>query len=173
MKTKTFTIPGIAILLAALMSASPAIAQKGSFDIAAGVGLTTLDDKLGGDSGASFDLRAGYFVTDRFEIEIQSAHASSILEGSFSAHTLNAVYYFDTEGDFAPYIADAESDRLFTAGIEDAGTALRAALGGRFEIGQPGGAFSRAEISVLSEDSFDDDATHTGITLLFGWNFGD
>ena len=178
MKTNTLATFPAAILIVTLVTAPPALAQKGSFELGAGIGLTSLDEKLGGDSGASLDLRAGYFVTDRFEIEIQSAYASSIVEGSFSAYTLNAVYHFDVEGDFVPYLlagvgeAQASIDRLFAPSIEDDGTALRAAIGGRFEIGQPGGMFSRAEISGLSEDSFDDDATHIGITLLFGWNFG-
>jgi opacity protein-like surface antigen len=178
MKTKTLVLISAAISIVTLVTASPVLAQKGSFELGAGIGLTSLDDKLGGDSGASLDLRAGYFVTDRFEIEIQSAYASSIVEGSFKAYTLNALYHFDVEGDFVPYLlagvgeAQASIDHLFAPSIEDNGTALRGAIGGRFEIGQPGGVFSRMELSALNEDSFDEDETHIGITLLFGWNFG-
>ena len=120
----------------------------------------------------------GYFVSDRVEIELQSAHASSILEGSFSAHTLNALYHFEAEGNFVPYVlvgagtADVEEDTPFFApSSKDEGTALRAAFGGRFDFGQTGGAFSRVEISALNEDSFGEDATHSTIIVLFGWNF--
>ena len=68
--------------------------------------------------------------------------------------------------------ADVEEDTpLFVPSPEDEGTALRAAFGGRFDIGQTGGAFSRVEVSALNEDSFDEDATHIALSILFGWNF--
>ena len=178
MRSEMLFSASLGIALFALLAAAPASAQKGSFELGLGAGLTTLDNKLGGDTGGSLDFRIGYFVTDLFAIELQSAHASTILEGSFSAHTLNAVYHFDVEGDFVPYVlvgagtADAQVDALFVAPIEDDGSAVRVAVGGRFEIGQPGGALSRAEISALNEDSFGDDATHLTFSVLFGWNFG-
>jgi len=178
MRTKTSALAVLATLILAFVAAPSALAQKGSFELSLGAGLTTLDDKLGGDTGGSLDFRVGYFVNDRLEIELQSAHATSIVDGSFSAHTLNAVYHFEAEGDFLPYvlvgagIADVREDTpLFAASPEDEGTALRAAFGGRFDIRQTGGAFSSVEISALNEDSFDEDATHIAISVLFGWNF--
>ena len=178
MKTRTIALAVLTTLILAFVATPPALAQKGSFELSLGAGLTALDDKLGGDTGGSLDLRLGLFVTDRVEIELQSAHASSIPGGSFSAHTLNAVYHFEAEGDFVPYVlvgagtADVEEDTpFFVPSSKDEGTALRAAFGGRFEIGQPGGAFCRAELSALNEDSFDEDATHGAISVLFGWNF--
>ena len=149
MRTRTIAPSVLVTLALAAVGVPPAIAQKGSFDLSAGVGLTRLDDKLGGDSGGSLDFRAGYFVTDQVEIEIQSTYASSIVDGSFHAYTLNALYHFDIEGNFVPYVlagvgqADAEIDALFTPSIEDDSTALRAAIGARFEIGQPSGWFGR------------------------------
>ena len=72
---------------------------------------------------------------------------------------------------FGAGTADAQVDDIFMAPIDDDGTALRAAFGGRFEIGQPGHAISRLELSVLNEDSFDDDGTHISFSVLFGWRF--
>ena len=169
--------------LLGLLLATPGLAQKGGFELAAGGGLMKLDNKLGGDTGGLLDLRAGYFVTDRFEIEVQSTQASSILEGSFDALTLNALYHFEIEGDFIPYVlvgagtADTELDRpIFGAGdsrdFEDDGTALRVAVGGRFWFGDRYRPSIRLELSILNEDSFDNDATHAGISCVFGWRFG-
>jgi hypothetical protein len=104
MKTRTIALAVLATLILAFVATPPALAQKGSFELSLGAGLTTLDDKLGGDTGGSLDFRVGYFVTDWLVLELQSAHASTILEGSFSAHTLNAVYHFEVEGDFVPYV---------------------------------------------------------------------
>ena len=103
MKSKKIVLALMAALILAFVAAPPALAQKGSFEVSLGAGLTTLDDKIGGDTGWSLDARLGYFVTDRWAIELQSAHASSILEGSFEAHTLNVVYHFKVEGDAVPY----------------------------------------------------------------------
>ena len=178
MKPKKIALASVAALLLAFLATPSAFAQQGSFELALGASLASLDNKLGGDTGAGVDFRIGYFVTDRLELEIQSAYASSILEGSFAAHTLNVVYHFEVEGDSLPYVlvgagtADVQLDALFVAPIEDDGTALRAAVGGRFEIGQLGRSFARAEISALSEDSFNEDATHFSISVLWGWNFG-
>lgn len=178
MKTRKTDLAVLATLILVLVATPPASAKEGEFELSIGAGLTALDDKLGGDTGGSLDLRLGYFVTDRFALELQSVHASSVVDGAFTAHTLNALYHFDVEGDFVPYVlagvgqAEVEIDELFVPSIEDDSTALRAAIGARFEIGQTGGWFSRVEISALHEDSFDEDATHVSIGILFGWNFG-
>lgn len=162
-----------------LLAAAPATAQEGSLEIGLGGGLIDLDEKLGGDSGLALDLRAGYFVTDRFEMEIQSVHASSILEGSFRAHTLNALYHFSDRKGLVPYVligagtADVELDCFFCPPVEDEGTALRAAAGGRFWLGERQRAAVRTELSALNEDAYGDNATHVGCTVVFSWRFGD
>jgi opacity protein-like surface antigen len=177
MRTSNLVLASLVTLTLVFAAAPPASAAQGSFELALGGGLKTLDDKLGGDAGWGLDFRVGYFVTDRFAIELQSAYASTILEGSFAAHTLNAVYHFEIEGDFVPYVlvgagtADVQVDALFTAPTEEDDTAFRAAVGGRFEIGQQGRAFTRAEISLLNEGTFDRDSSHFAFSVLWGWNF--
>ena len=179
MKAKMIAVASMGIALLLLLTATPATAQKGGFEIGVGAGLTELDNKLGGDMGLSLDLRAGYFVTDRFELEVQSTQASTILEGSFDAYTLNAVYHFGEMEGNTPYIligagtADTELDGpLFGLSPQDDGTALRAAAGVRSWLGEQDRASVRLEISALFEDSFGRDSTHLSLTCNFGWRFG-
>lgn len=179
MKAKMIAAASMGIALLLLLTATPATAQKGGFEIGVGAGLTELDNKLGGDMGLSLDLRAGYFVTDRFELEVQSTQASTILEGSFDAYTLNAVYHFGEMEGNTPYIligagtADTELDGpLFGLSPQDDGTALRAAAGVRSWLGEQDRASVRLEISALFEDSFGRDSTHLSLTCNFGWRFG-
>ncbi len=177
-RARAITGATMGVALVGLLAATPAISQKGDFEIGAGAGLTGLDDKLGGDSGLSLDLRAGYFLTDRFEIEIQNARASSILEGSFNAITLNAVYHFERPGRFVPYVllgagtVEVELDEFPDERISDDGNALRAAVGGRFKLGAEQRSSIRVELGALNEDSFGDDSTHVSLTCSFGWRFG-
>ena len=178
MKTKTPTLLSVGTLIVALAAASPALAQKGSFELGLGAGLTILDDKLGGDTGLSGDFRAGYYFTDRFEVEVQHTYASSVVDGAFTSDTLNAVYYFPNDEGSLPYllvgagIADVELDALFVDSETDEGTAIRAAAGIRFGRDAWQRAFFRAELSALAEDSFDENSTHLSAMVLFGWNFG-
>ena len=167
---------GIALL--ALLAATPAAAQKGGFDIGVGLGLVTLDDKLGNDTGSDLALRVGYFVTDRFELELRSSEAYSIVGGGFSAHTLSTVYHFAQMDGVVPFVllgagmADAEVDGIFREPIGDEGTALRAAFGTRFRFGEEKRASVRVELSFLNEDSFDEGATHAALTATTSWRLG-
>ncbi len=183
MSTTTWTRTTIGIAALVLIFAAPGFAQKGTFEVAAGVGLMKLDDKLGGDTGGALDLRVGYFLSDRFELEAQYLQASTIVEGSFDALTLNALYHFETAGDFVPYLlfgagqADTELDRpLFSSepssSYADDGVAFRAGVGGRFWLGEHSRSSIRIELSAMNEDSFGDDATHVGFTGVFGWRLG-
>ncbi|MEM9553504.1 MAG: outer membrane beta-barrel protein [Acidobacteriota bacterium] len=167
---------GLALILLTAVSAS---AQRGSFELTAGAGSMSLDDKLGDDSGLALDLRVGYFVTDRVEIEIQRSSASSILEGSFDATTLNAVYHFESSRLIVPYVVGGVGlvyveidDQLFGPPLDDDGTALRAAIGGRIRLGDSQRASLRVELTALHEDTFDEDSTHLGLTTSFAWRFG-
>lgn len=178
MKAKTFipTWTGIALLV--VLVATPATAQKGEFEIGLGAGFTSLDDKLGGDAGLGLELRAGYFVTDRFELELRSTQASSMLDGSFSAYTLNVIYHLADREGLVPYvlvgagIADVEVDALFRDPLTDESTALRAAVGTRSRFGEAQRGSVRTELSALSEDSFNDRSTHVSLTVILGWHFG-
>ncbi|MEO1087117.1 MAG: hypothetical protein AAFY88_23015, partial [Acidobacteriota bacterium] len=76
-------------LLGILGGPSTAAAQqRGDFEIGGGPGVLDLDDKLGGDTGLALDARVGYFLTNRFQLEVQHTTASSVLDGSFRATTL-------------------------------------------------------------------------------------
>ena len=175
---RTTTQATILFALACLFIAAPASAQKGDFEIGAGIGLIELDDKLGGDGGLTADLRIGYFVTDRFQLEVQNSRASSIFDGSFDALTLNALYHWDRKTRIVPYVlvglgrADVTLDKVPGAQQEDDATAFRAAIGARFWLGSKERASLRLELGALNEDSFDDDSTHLGISSVFSWRFG-
>lgn len=164
--------------LIGVVASLPAAAQQGDFEVGAGLGFMELDDKLGGDSGLSADLRIGYFVTDRFQLEIQNTRASSILSGSFDALTLNAIYHWDRKTRIVPYVlvgagrADVDLDDFFGERPDDDGTALRAAVGARFWLGSKERASLRVEFGALNEDSFGEDSTHLGLTSSFSWRFG-
>ena len=168
----------ILVLLTCLCIAAPASAQRGDFEIGAGLGFAHLDDKLGGDGGLTAELRVGYFVTDRFQLEIQNSRASSIFDGSFDALTLNALYHWDRKTRIVPYVlvglgrADVTLDKVPGAQQEDDATALRAAIGARFWLGSKERASLRLELGALNEDSFGDDSTHLGFSSVFSWRFG-
>lgn len=178
MKTKMITHAVLGLVILTLLATTPAFAQKGAFEIGLGGGLMVLDDKLGGDTGLSLDLRAGYFFTDRFEIELQRNYASSVVEGAFTSDTLNAVYHFPTEESLVPYVlvgagvADVELDALFVNSQHDEATALRAAVGGRFGKSRWKRTTVRAELSALTEDSFGEDSVHVGVTVAVSVRLG-
>jgi hypothetical protein len=168
----------VGIALIGLLAATPASSQKGGFELGVGAGLMRLGDKLGGDTGLSLDLRVGYFLTTRFEVELQGTQASAAVEGGFRAYTLNAVYHFLDPAGFVPYVligagtADVERDGFLTERVDDDAGALRAAIGGRFRLGDHKRSYFRVELWALEEDSFGADSTHLGLTCAFSWRFG-
>ncbi|MEM1178308.1 MAG: outer membrane beta-barrel protein [Acidobacteriota bacterium] len=165
--------------LAGFALASPVAAQqRGDVEVGGGPGILELDDKLGGDTGLALDARVGFFVTDRFQLELQHTSASSVLDGSFRATTLNALYYFGPSRRFlSPYgllgagRADVRLDNILGPDAADEATALRAALGVRMGLGSSDYAALRVELSALREDAFGDSATHLGLTVAFLWRF--
>ncbi|MEM9598255.1 MAG: DUF6326 family protein [Acidobacteriota bacterium] len=172
------------LALMALAAATPSAAQqKGQFEIGLGIAALELDDKLGGDTGLGLEVRFGYSVTDRFQIELQHSSASSILDGSFRATSLNGLFFFgEARRKVIPYAllgvgrADARLDDVLRFGDAEASTddatALRAALGARLSLGADKRTSMRLELTALREDAFGDDATHLGLSSTFLWRLG-
>ncbi|MEO1086803.1 MAG: outer membrane beta-barrel protein, partial [Acidobacteriota bacterium] len=110
---------------------------------------------------------------------VQHTTASSLLDGSFRATTLNALFYFGRNRRFlSPYglvgvgRADVRLDNVLSPDDADDATAFRAALGARFALGASDHAALRIELSVLREDAFGETSTLLGLTGVFLWRFG-
>ncbi len=176
----------LAALLALLsLTATPPVAaqEKGHFEIGLGLAALELDSKLGGDTGLGSEGRVGYFVTDRFQLEIQHTSASAILDGSFQVTTLNGLYYFGSnQRSFSPYgllgvgRAEVRLDDVIGFGVAGDATddtlAFRAALGARVALGTSDRTSLRLEATALKEEAFGDDATHIGLSSTFFWHLG-
>ncbi|MEM7587816.1 MAG: outer membrane beta-barrel protein [Acidobacteriota bacterium] len=167
------------IVLSLAFVASASAQQRGSFEIGLGIAALELDDKLGGDTGLGMEGRLGYFVTERFQLEIQHSSASAILDGSFQATTLNGLFDFGRDRRFfSPYVllgvgrAEVRLDRVIAGDATDDALALRAALGVRLDLGANDRTSLRLEVTGLREEAFGSAATHVGLSSTFFWRFG-
>lgn len=168
-----------ALTLFLLAAATPAAwGQAGSFELGINGGLIEFDDNVGGEREFRFDVRGGYFFNDHFQLEGQAIRATSIFDLDLEVFMVNAVFHFGGNERFTPYalvgagIANLEfSQGFFRRSVDDSGTALQAALGARFYVGN-GGNSIRIEVSALNEETFDDDATNISLTGGFSWRFG-
>ena len=169
----------LAFLLTLILSPA-ALAQKGGVEIGGDAGILEFDDELGGEQEFRGDFRAGYFFTDRLELEGQYLHATSIFDLALTAYMVNGVYHFrSADAGVVPYVlagvgsADVEVTPFFLGPvISDNGTALQAALGVRFYVGDEHRGSWRLEVSALNEDTFDEDSTHLSLVGGFSWRFG-
>ena len=165
-------------ILLLLVSAPAAWAQAGSFEFGVGGGVTELDDNVGGEREFRAEVRGGYFITDHFQLEGQLLRVTSVFDLSLTAYMINGVFHFGTDQGIVPYVlvgagvADLGfSGFPFNSSVDDQGTALQAAVGTRFFLGDTGRSV-RLELSTLREDSFDEDSNYLSFTAGFNWRFG-
>lgn len=155
----------------------PATASAGDFELGFGFANVEFDDNIGGDSDFGFDLRAGYFLTERFELELEYMSATAIFDADLTTVTLNAVFNFKTGGSFVPYVlvgagqAHLGRGSLFGSSFGDDGTAYKAGVGARLYFGRSKHASFRLELAALGEDTFDESSNHGILFAGLGWKF--
>jgi opacity protein-like surface antigen len=154
----------------------------GNGEIGFDFGFAQLDDEVSGDSGGRFSIRGGYFFTDLFQLEGQSAAiVVSEAEGtnidiSLSTFFINAVFNFHPSDQLVPYalVGYGTANLEFSNGgsIDDNSGAWQVAAGTRFFIGKSKRASVRVDLSYMSEETFDESSSHFSAVVGFSWRLG-
>jgi opacity protein-like surface antigen len=164
----------------------PALAaiQQGNGELGVDFGQQQFDSNTGFDTGTSLGLRGGYFFNKNVELEGQLASSSETVDqagtsvdGHFRSYMVNGVYNFNTPKDIVPYalagvgIADNSVD---AAGVtaSDSGTAFQIGAGSRFYFGKAKKAAFRVDLSMIRENTFNENSTHTNASAGFTWRLG-
>lgn len=193
MKNQSLSALAVATLLTAIPTVSAngqqagAHAQEaGNWELGFGIGATRFDKSVDAnqDEEVRKELRGGYFLTDRFELEAQISRADAVLGATFDAGMVNAVYNFTDfagTGAAVPYVlVGAGLARLEDIpflweqkeGIEEEGLAVQAGIGTRIFFGQSRRVAARLEASILSEELLDERAEHLSATAGLVWRIG-
>ena len=168
-----------------MLAAAPSQAQlrAGNWELGFGLGATRFDSNLDEDNETEIrqELRGGYLLTDRFELEAQVSRADAALGATFDAAMLNAVFNFGGTRAAVPYIlagvgAARIEDVPFSfenkEGIEEQGLAVQAGIGTRLFFGASRRVAARLEASVLSEELLEERGEHLSVTAGLVWRIG-
>lgn len=153
--------------------------QKGDFELGFGVGTTWFDDAYTEeDADYRAEVRGGYFLTDRFELEVEAARSVGVLDLNLDTLFLNAVVNFPL-GRAVPYFlvgggtARIDETILFSDDEFSAdGAAYQAAIGSRFFFGDDSRVAARIELSSTFEDLLEDTNNHLSLTAGLLWRLG-
>jgi len=176
---------GILLVLSAVsLAVSPALAGigKGNGEIGFDFGMAQVDDNVTDDSGGRFSFRGGYFFSDLFQLEGQSAAiVVSEAEGtnvdiSLSTFFVNAVFNFHPSEQLVPYalagFGTANLEYSSGISIDDDSGAWQVAVGSRFFFGKSKRPSVRVELSYLAEETFDESSNHVSAVVGFSWRLG-
>ena len=171
--------------LLALLSAVPATAQTAGktweIGFGAGSGAVSGDDDFKLD--LRFDGRAGYFLNDHVQLELQLLRADAVLDAQLSAAFGNLVVNFRPDERVVSYafagggvarIEDVDFlDFVDEAEEEDDGTAYQVGFGTRIFLGDSDVMALRLEASNLWTDTDLFGSTrNTSLTVGLSWSFG-
>ncbi len=172
--------------LVLLCVGAPAFAamNEGEKEIGVGFGQTSVDDDLGIDSATHYAVRGGYAINDRIQIEGQFSSASddgmvgaTPVDTKMNLIMVNGMWNFHPRDHITPFVlvglgrSDVEVELGGTT-VDDNGLAYQFGGGSRFFFGKQKKAAFRFDVSLVSEDSFDDSSTHMNATAGFTWRFG-
>ncbi len=174
------------IAIFVLMLSTPAMASIGEGNTEVGVdfGITELDSNTFDESGITMGIRGGYHFTDLFELEGQFSSTSADdevagVDVDLDVTTLfvNGVFNFHPTEEIVPYIlvGIGTTDVDVNVGgvsVDDSATATQIGFGSRFFFGQAKKVAVRVEVSFISEDTFDEDSSHTNILGSLTWKLG-
>jgi len=173
---------GLATMACGLLLAVPTATAgigEGNWEVGFGLGVTEFDSELTDDSGSYLDVRGGYFLTDRFQLEGQASDASSdedFVDISITTLFANAVFNFRSGQEVVPYVlVGAGSTTLEVEGFgtaEDDASAVQVAAGSRFFVGSRKKMAIRVELNAISEDTFDERSTHFNLAVGLTWRIG-
>ena len=156
--------------------------RPGSWELGFAVGSANIDSN---DEDFDLDFRAelrgGYQVGDRFQIEVQLLRADALFDAELNAAMLNGVVRLGPRRTFEPYLLfglgtyDLEDFTIFGTApeVSEDGLAYQIGLGSRIYLGDEERMALRLEVSslwldfdVLNQDRF------TSLTGGLSWNFG-
>jgi opacity protein-like surface antigen len=165
-------------LLLAVPTATAGIGE-GNWEVGFGLGVTEFDSEVTDDSGTYLDVRGGYFLTDRFQLEGQVSDASTdedFVDISITSLFANAVFNFRPGKEVVPYLlVGAGSTMLEVEGfgsVDDESTGFQAAVGSRFFVGARKKMAVRLELNAISEDTFNERSTHFNLAAGLTWRIG-
>jgi opacity protein-like surface antigen len=173
------------LLFLLLVSSGPCLADVGRGDWEIGfdtmyifLGTESFESNL--DAGGRVGLRAGYYLTDHFQLEAQYSYSNSEgdcglllcsdIDTTLKTRFVNGVFRFDVEREFKPYllvgIGQARLDFDGDIAIEDDSTAYQAGIGFRIDHRRLG---ARLELLATQDRTFDGRSTHVsfGVGLVF------
>ena len=173
---------GLATMACSLLltvSTATAGIGEGNWEVGFGLGTTEFDSEITDDSGFSVDVRGGYFLTDRFQLEGQLSDASTdedFVDISVTSLFANALFNFRPGKEVVPYLlVGAGSTTLEIEGfgtVDDESAGYQVAVGSRFFVGSRKRMAVRVELNAISEDTFDERSTHFNLAAGLTWRIG-
>jgi opacity protein-like surface antigen len=173
---------GLATMACGLLLAvptTPAGIGAGNWEVGFGLGLTEFDSELTDESGEYLDVRGGYFLTDRFQLEGQVSDGSTdedFVDIALTSLFANAVFNFRPGKEVVPYVlvgAGSTTLEIEAFGtVDDEASAFQAAVGSRFFVGSRKKMAIRVELNAISEDTFDERSTHFNLAAGLTWRIG-
>jgi opacity protein-like surface antigen len=173
--------------IVALLVATPAVADLNAKNGELGIdfGYTHLDSNVSDSAGGRFNFRGGYCFTKLFELEGQGVGIGNEDTGVVDVTTslgidfANAVFNFHpSKREIVPYVLVGIGYAVMTIDLDpgpkddDHGFAYQFAGGSRFFFGDKKRVAVRVELSVITEDTFDETSTHVSLTGGFTWRLG-
>jgi opacity protein-like surface antigen len=178
----------LSCLLAITIPPAEAGISQGNGEIGFGFGLMDFDSNINAETGGRFDFRGGYHFTNLFQLEGQVLSANvtdfkrpgyAFQNTSMGAFLINGVFNFHPSETVVPYalggvgrVGVLDIATTSGAGFDENAPAFQLAGGVRLFFGKSKRAAVRLELSFLREGTFDEDSTHTSLTVGFTWRLG-
>ena len=173
--------------LGVLVFSAPALAgiEKGQGEVGVDYGQTSYDnDGAEFDSSDSLSLRGGYFFTNLFQLEGQYINSDTTVEdfdgvkASTDIMMVNGVFNFMPGKEIKPYVlvglgqASTDIDAEGFGSVDDSGTAYQIGAGSRFFFGKTKRAAFRFDVSMINQDTFEEETTNTTVAGGFTFRLG-
>ena len=132
------------------------------------------------ETGTTFALRGGHFLTPMIEIEgqyLNSSEEASGIDTTMQLLMVNGLFNFHPREDIVPYLlvgvgrASLDID-IGGVSFDDDSMAYQFGGGSRFYFGESKRAAFRFDLTFVNEDTFSQSSTHTNVTGGFTWKLG-
>ena len=171
---------GLILAGIALAIAAPAAAQRdGRFELGLDLGVVYLGGELRDGDGPISHLRAGLFLTKRFELEGQWSRADTDVDADLDRVLLNAVFNLAPSETGQSYLlvgigqADLDFEDFVPGDREEHSSTVQVAAGRRFFLGPGSRLAARFEVSLWREQVLDAGSTvNAALTGGLTWRSG-
>jgi len=163
----------IVVAVIGLLAGLPAQAdvRKGNGEIGFDFGGTEFDSDLFPGAGTRLDVRAGYMISNLFEIEGLVGYSGQD-DVDLATAFVDAVFNFHTGPRLTPYfLVGAGGAHMEIASVDDNGVAGQIA-GGFRAFGGEGRIALRLEMGAMVLDLFDETTTQFNFTVGFTFGLG-